>query len=50
MQQQKNDALVFDYEATVQVGHLIGRAALTGSEFEAYPVGPPTPTDNNAEA
>jgi hypothetical protein len=34
---QQIDAPVFDCDAKVRLGHLIGRAALTGSEYVAYP-------------
>jgi hypothetical protein len=33
----QTDAPVFDHDAKVRLGHMIGRAALTGSEYAAYP-------------
>ena len=34
---QQIDAPVFDYDTKVRLGHMIGRTALTGSEYAAYP-------------
>jgi hypothetical protein len=34
---QQVDALEFDYEVKVRLGHIIGRAALNDSEYPAYP-------------
>ncbi len=31
------EAAEFEYEAKVRLGHMIGRAALDGSEYAAYP-------------
>ena len=33
---QQIDAPVFDYDAKVRLGHMIGRTALTGSKYAAY--------------
>ena len=35
--QEHIDEPDFDYDAKVRLGHIIGRAALTGSEYAAYP-------------
>ena len=35
--QEHIDEPDFDCEAKVRLGHMIGRAALTGSEYAAYP-------------
>jgi hypothetical protein len=34
---QQIDAPVFNYDAKVRLGHMIARAALTGSEYAACP-------------
>ena len=34
---QQTDAPLFDNDAKVRLGQMIGRAALTGSEYAAYP-------------